>query len=94
VLIVSATGIHALMSFTVTRRTREIGIRAALFGLGSARELLILVGADGVALVAGLVSCALPLRRAPVIDSTGCCAPRAESMLRRHAVASRYGVTR
>ncbi len=30
VLVLSATGIHALMSFTVTKRTREIGIRAAL----------------------------------------------------------------
>jgi len=30
VLLLSSTGIHALMSFTVTRRTREIGIRAAL----------------------------------------------------------------
>ena len=30
VLVLSATGIHALMAFTVTRRTREIGIRAAL----------------------------------------------------------------
>ena len=30
VLLLSATGIHALMSFTVTRRRREIGIRAAL----------------------------------------------------------------
>jgi len=29
-LLLSATGIHALMAFTVTRRTREIGIRAAL----------------------------------------------------------------
>ena len=30
VLLLSATGIHALMSFTVARRTREISIRAAL----------------------------------------------------------------
>ena len=30
VLLLSATGIHSLMSFTVSRRTREIGIRVAL----------------------------------------------------------------
>ena len=30
ILVLSATGIHALVSFTVARRTREIGIRAAL----------------------------------------------------------------
>lgn len=102
VLVLSATGIHALMSFTVARRTREIGIRAALGAstgdivrgifsraflqisigllvgtglaalvrLGSMRELLLLLAADGVMLVVGLTACALPLRRALRIDPT------------------------
>jgi ABC-type antimicrobial peptide transport system permease subunit len=102
VLILSATGIHALMSFTVTRRTREIGIRAALgasqgrivagifsrafvqigagviigsglaalAGLGSVRDVLLLLGADATMLVAGLLSCAIPVRRALRIDPT------------------------
>ncbi len=102
VLVLSATGIHSLMSFTVTRRTREIGIRtalgaspgrivagifsraflqisagvvagsalAALLGLGSTRQLLLLLAADGVMLVVGLAACAVPLRRALRIDPT------------------------
>jgi hypothetical protein len=102
VLLLSATGIHALMSFTVARRTREIGIRAALgasprrivagifsraflqiglgvlagsalaalAGLGSTREVLLLLAADAVMLVAGLAACAVPLRRALRIEPT------------------------
>ena len=102
VLVLSATGIHALMSFTVTRRTREIGIRvalgarpgrivagifsraflqisagilagsalAALWGLGSTRQVLLLLAADGIMLIVGLTACALPVRRALRIDPT------------------------
>ena len=102
VLLLSATGIHALMSFTVARRTREIGIRAALgarpgrivagvfsraflqisagilvgsglaalFGLGSTREVMLLLAADAVMLLVGLTASAVPLRRALRIDPT------------------------
>ena len=102
VLVLSATGIHSLMSFTVARRTREIGIRsalgasqgrivagifsrafiqisagilvgsglAALLGVGSLREALILVAADAVMLIVGLTACLVPLRRALRIHPT------------------------
>jgi hypothetical protein len=103
VLTLSATGIHALVSFTVARRTREIGIRAALGagsgrivasvfsrafiqigvgiiagtalaalmgGIGSTREILILIAADVIMLLVGLAACALPLRRALSIHPT------------------------
>jgi putative ABC transport system permease protein len=102
VLLLSATGIHSLMSFIVARRTREIGIRtalgappgrivagifsraflqigagvlagsglAALLGLGSFRQALLLLAADGIMLVVGLTACVVPLRRALRIDPT------------------------
>jgi predicted permease len=102
VLLLSATGIHALMSFTVTRRTREIGIRAALgarpnrivadifrraflqigagvlagsalaalLGLGSMRDVWLLLAADAIMFAVGLAACAIPLRRALRIDPT------------------------
>ena len=102
VLLLSATGIHSLMSFTVARRTREIGIRvalgarpgrivtgifsrallqisagilagsglAALIGLGSTRQVMLLLAADGVMLIVGLAACAVPVLRALRIDPT------------------------
>ncbi|MGH9458730.1 MAG: FtsX-like permease family protein, partial [Thermoanaerobaculia bacterium] len=102
VLLLSATGIHSLMSFTVARRTREIGIRAALgarpgrivaqifspvflqigagvlagsglatlIGFRSPREVLLLLGAIGVMLLAGLIACAVPVRRALRVHPT------------------------
>ena len=103
VLLLSASGIHALMSFIVVRRTREIGIRLALgapptqmvlgiftraflqvalgilagsavvalkIDFGSPTQVLMLMGADTVMLIAGLVACALPLRRALRINPT------------------------
>jgi predicted permease len=102
VLLLSATGIHSLMSFTVARRTREIGIRAALgasqrrivtsifsraflqigagvlagsglaalLGIESMRDVLLLLGADAIMLVVGLTACAVPLHRALRIDPT------------------------
>ena len=102
VLLLSATGIHALMAFTVARRTREIGIRvalgakpgrivagifsraflqigaglaigsglAAIIGLGSTREVLLLLAADAIMLLVGLTACALPVKRALTIHPT------------------------
>lgn len=100
VMMLSAMGIHALMSFAVSRRTREIGIRAALgagprrivasvfsraliqLGLGllvgsglavlvgveTPRQWMLLIGANAIMLVVGVVACALPVRRALRID--------------------------
>ena len=102
VLLLSASGIHALMSFIVARRTREIGIRSALgahprriiagifgraflqvsaglvagsgmvalAGLGSTREVMVLLAADAIMLAAGMTACYVPLRRALRIDPT------------------------
>ncbi len=54
VLLLSAAGIYALMSFTVARRTREIGIRAAL-GAHPRRLLLSVFGRVLLQIAAGVV---------------------------------------
>lgn len=43
---------------------------AVLWSLGSMRQALLLLAADGIMLIAGLAACALPLRRALRIDPT------------------------
>ena len=43
---------------------------AALLGLGSMRQVMLLLAADGIMLVVGLVACAVPLRRALRIEPT------------------------
>jgi putative ABC transport system permease protein len=100
VMLLSAMGIHALMAFTVSRRTREIGIRVALgagargiltsifrraflqvaaglaigssigvlMGMQSALQIKLLIGANVVMLVVGMLACAVPVRRALRID--------------------------
>ena len=54
VLLLSAAGIYALMSFTVTQRTREIGIRTAL-GAPPRRLVLNVCGRAALQVVAGVV---------------------------------------
>ncbi len=54
VLLLSAAGIYALMSFTIARRTREIGIRTAL-GSPPGRLMLNVCGRAAWQIVAGVV---------------------------------------
>jgi len=74
VLLLSAAGIYALMSFTVTRRRREIGIRAAL----GARPHLLLAGVFrgalgqlGAGAVLGMAVALVLDRVLPVIEIGG-----------------------
>lgn len=66
VLLLSAAGIHAMMSFAVARRSREIGIRAALGA--SARGLLISIFGRATAQIG--VGIAAGLTIAGLIEST------------------------
>jgi putative ABC transport system permease protein len=66
VLLLSAAGIHAMMSFTVTRRRREIGIRVAL-GADGRRVLMGIFGRASAQIGAGVV---VGLTVAGILEST------------------------
>jgi putative ABC transport system permease protein len=55
VLLLSAAGIHAMMSFTVAKRWREIGIRVAL-GADARRVLIGIFGRSTAQIAAGVVA--------------------------------------
>jgi ABC-type antimicrobial peptide transport system permease subunit len=57
-LLLSLIGLYGVMSFVVTRRTREIGIRLALGATGASAIRLVL--RDAVVMVAAGVAIALP----------------------------------
>ena len=57
-LLLSLAGIYALMSFTVTRRTREIGVRVAL-GAGRRQVLATVLGRAALHTLAGALLGAL-----------------------------------
>jgi putative ABC transport system permease protein len=59
VLLLSAAGIYALMSFTVAQRTREIGIRTAL-GAQPLRLMLNVFGRAGWQIAAGVLVGSIP----------------------------------
>jgi putative ABC transport system permease protein len=81
VLLLSATGIYAMMSFTVTRRRREIGIRAAL-GADRRRILAGVFARASTQLGAGvLVGLALSLVVGRVVIEGGSLAGAAEVLL-------------
>lgn len=71
VLLLSAAGIYAMMSFTVVRRRREIGIRAAL-GADPRRILMSIFGRASAQLTAGVViGLLLALAFGPALDGDG-----------------------
>ncbi len=45
-------------------------MHSALLGIGSTRQLLLLLAADAIMLIVGVLACAVALRRALRIDPT------------------------
>jgi hypothetical protein len=78
VLLLSAAGIYALMSFTVAQRTREIGIRAAL-GAHPRRILAVVFGRVARQLALGLL--AGSLASGALVSLTGLAPARAAALL-------------
>jgi putative ABC transport system permease protein len=71
VLLLSAAGIYAMMSFTVVRRRREIGIRAAL-GAEPRRILTSIFARASAQLATGVaVGLLLALAFGPALDGEG-----------------------
>ena len=83
VLLLSAAGIYALMSFTVARRTREIGIRTAL-GAHPRRILLGVFGRAASQLMLGVLAGSVVSSVA--VASSGLAAPAAAALVAAVAV--------
>jgi putative ABC transport system permease protein len=68
-LTIAAVGLFAVVSYVVTQRTREIGVRLALGGSAAAVAGLIVRDAVKMAAVGGVAGIAIGLVAAPLVQS-------------------------